>query len=119
VNAVARKECVPEASRKPANLAAATVNGEGATILYDTGCSVPALVDKKYVKPEDYTGEVIEVQFANSARDSLPVAVIDLDSPYVKGKLKLRAWRDYHMTSYWDAVTCYPSRTQKPAHRCQ
>ena len=61
MNAVARKECVPEASRKPANLTAATVNGEGATILYDTGCSVPALVDKKYVKHEDYTGEVIEV----------------------------------------------------------
>ena len=88
VNAVARKKCEMEARCNPANLASATVNGEGATLLYDTGCSVPALVDKKYVRPEDYTGEVIEVQYANSARDSLPVALIDLDSPYVKGKIE-------------------------------
>ncbi|KAK3596895.1 hypothetical protein CHS0354_031672 [Potamilus streckersoni] len=86
VNTIARKTCETEASCSPANLAFATVNGEGATLLYNTGCSVSALVDKKYVKPGDYIGEVIEVQYANSACDSLPVAVIDFDLPYMKGK---------------------------------
>ena len=70
------------------NTATATVNGEKVTVLYDTGCSYPALVDSKFVKPADYTGETVEVQFANRSKDSLPVVYIDLDSPYVKGRIQ-------------------------------
>ncbi|KAK3600696.1 hypothetical protein CHS0354_011377, partial [Potamilus streckersoni] len=56
VDAVARKKCETEASCRPATITSANVNREGATLLYDTGCSVLVLVDKKYVEPEDYTG---------------------------------------------------------------
>jgi transposase InsO family protein len=70
------------------NTATATVNGVEVTVLYDTGCSYPALVDSKFVKPADYTGEIVEVQFANKSRDSLPVVKINLDSPYVKGRIQ-------------------------------
>jgi hypothetical protein len=77
-----------ERTVESSNTAVATVNGERATLLYDTGCSYPALVDSRYVKPGDYTGETVEVQFANRTKDSLPVVNIDLDSPYVKGRIQ-------------------------------
>ncbi|KAK3590338.1 hypothetical protein CHS0354_011341, partial [Potamilus streckersoni] len=50
MNVVSRKNYKTGASCKPANHASAIVNGKGATILYNAGYNVTALVDKKYEK---------------------------------------------------------------------
>ena len=56
-------------------------------MLYDTGCDFPVLVNSKFVKEGDYTRQFVQVKFANSVEDSLPVAMVDVDTPYVKGRV--------------------------------
>ena len=70
------------------NTAQGLVNGYRVTLLYDTGCSYPALVSAKYCRPEDYTGRTIAVKFANCTEAILPVVMIDLESSYVRGRIE-------------------------------
>ena len=67
--------------------APAKINGLDASALYDTGCDFPVLVNSKFVKEEDYTQQFVRVKFVNNLVDSLPVAMVDIDTPYVKGRV--------------------------------
>ena len=61
--------------------APAKINGVDASVLYDTECDFPVLVNSKFVKEGDYTRQFVQVKFANSVEDSLPVAMVDVDTP--------------------------------------
>ena len=67
--------------------APAKINGLDASVLYDTGCDFPVLVNSKFVKEGDYTSRIVQVKFGNNAEDSMPVAMVDVDTPYVQGRV--------------------------------
>jgi hypothetical protein len=71
-----------DATRAPAK-----INGLDASVLYDTGCNFPVLVSSKFVRQEDYTRRFVRVKFANNFEDFIPVAMVDIDTPYVKGRV--------------------------------
>lgn len=70
------------------NTAPAIVNGHVGKVLYDTGCSYPVLVLTKHVKKSDITRGTVLVRYANSCEDRLPIAWVDIETPYVKGRVK-------------------------------
>ena len=72
----------------PANTAPAVVNGHRGFVLYDTGCAYPVLVRTRYVRPTDHTKETVLVQYANCAEEQLPIAWVELDTPYMSGRVK-------------------------------
>ena len=66
------------------------VNGIAAGCLYDTGLSYDALVRKSYVDPSDIIEETVTLQGADKSipAQTLPVAMIDVKSRFVVGKIK-------------------------------
>ena len=70
------------------NTAPAIVNGHVGKVLYDTGCSYPVLVLTKHVNKSDITRGTVLVRYANSCEDRLPIAWVDIETPYVKGRVK-------------------------------
>ena len=74
-------------SEKAKNVTHIRVNGQEVECLLDTGASLPALVDSSLVNQSDLLDENIWVQYANSSSQSLPLAEIIVDSPYVSGKI--------------------------------
>ena len=72
----------------PSSCEKVLVNGKPAICLNDTGCFYEAIVHKKLVKPEDMTGEVMEIKYVDreNPRKTLPVAYITVETRYVRGK---------------------------------
>jgi transposase InsO family protein len=65
------------------------VNGEVVRGLRDTGADVMA-VTSRLVREEDLTGKKLHVTLANSLHvEEYPVAMIDLDSPFVRGRVEV------------------------------
>ena len=62
-----------------------TVNGVVAEIALDTGAS-GIFVDKKFVRDEDYTGQVVRLRVADGEPQLRRCCVINLDCRYYKGK---------------------------------
>ena len=62
-----------------------TVNGVAAEIALDTGAS-GIFVDQKFVKDEDYTGQVVRLRVADGEPQLRRCCVINLDCRYYKGK---------------------------------
>ena len=62
-----------------------TVNGLEAEIALDTGAS-GIFVDKRFVRNEDYTGEVVRLRVADGEPQLRRCCVIDLDCRYYSGK---------------------------------
>ena len=70
------------------NTAPAIVNGHVGKVLYDTGCSYPVLMLTKHVNKSDITQGTVLMRHANSSEDHLPIAWVDIETPYVKGRVK-------------------------------
>ena len=51
--------------------------------LRDSGCST-ICVNKEFVKPEQLTGETYTCLFLNGSKLQAPVAIVDVDTPYLK-----------------------------------
>ena len=79
-----------------ANTTPATVNGTATTALLDTGCHYPVIVHHKYVRDTDRTGEYVDVVYANGSRETLPIAYVELESPYIKGRFKAACAHQLH-----------------------
>ena len=62
-----------------------TVNGVKAKIALDTGAS-GIFVDRKYVRDEDYTSQVVRLRVADGEPQLRRCCFIDLDCKYYKGK---------------------------------
>ena len=71
-----------------ANTTPVMVNGSKATALLDTGCQYPVLVHERHVRDEDRTDERVSVVYTNGYRETLPAAYIELESPYIQGRVK-------------------------------
>ena len=70
-------------------------------VLYDTGCSYPVLVLTKHVKKSDIIRGTVLVRYANSCEDRLPIAWVDIETPYVKKWLKRLVLQHSLVTSCW------------------
>ena len=70
------------------NTAPAIVNGLQGRVLYDTGCNYPVLVAARHVTPSDITQDTVLVRYANSCEERLPIAWVDIETPYVKRRVK-------------------------------
>ena len=68
------------------NIENGMVNGESVSVLRDTGCTA-ILVADKFIKRHDLTGGVREVTLANGCLEKCPEVWIEVDTPYVKGKV--------------------------------
>ena len=66
----------------------AIVNGMQAKAIRDTGAAF-TVVAEKFVRPGDYTGENVSVVLASGVESVLPVARIQIVSPFVKGELEV------------------------------
>ena len=64
------------------------VNGKQANAIRDTG-AVFTVVSQRFVNPGDYTGETMSVVLASGVESVLPVARVQLVSPFVKGELEV------------------------------
>ena len=67
---------------------ATRVNGKAVTALLDTGCHYPVVVHNKLVRDEDRTDEQVDVVYANGFKETLPIAYVELDCPYIQGRYK-------------------------------
>ena len=65
------------------------LNGQKITVLRDTGCS-KAVVRTGLVKQEQMTGETESCVLADGTKIEVPVALIEIETPYYDGKV--RAW---------------------------
>ncbi|XP_065928583.1 uncharacterized protein [Magallana gigas] len=63
-----------------------TVNGKSASVLRDTGCTA-ILVSDRFVSDDDKTGVTSDVTLANGSSQRCPEIWIQVDTPYVKGKV--------------------------------
>lgn len=63
-----------------------TVNGKSASVLRDTGCTA-ILVSDRFVSDDDKTGVTSDVTLANGSSQRCPEVWIQVDTPYVKGKV--------------------------------
>ncbi|XP_065929667.1 uncharacterized protein [Magallana gigas] len=63
-----------------------TVNGKSASVLRDTGCTA-ILVSDRFVSDDDKTGVTSDVTLANRSSQRCPEVWIQVDTPYVKGKV--------------------------------
>ena len=70
------------------NTAPAIVNGLQGRVLYDTGCKYLVLVAARHVTPSDITQDTVLVRYANSCEECLPIPWVDIEIPYVKGRVK-------------------------------
>ena len=64
-----------------------TVNGIEATVMLDSGCSTVG-VRKSLVQEEQFTSEVQSCRLFNGDMVSLPIARVDLDTPYFSGEVE-------------------------------
>jgi hypothetical protein len=71
-----------------ANTTPVLVNGKTATALLDTGCNYPVLVHERHVRDEDRTDKRVNVVYANGYRETLPLVYIELESPYIQGRVE-------------------------------
>lgn len=63
------------------------IGGKRAQSLRDTGAD-NVFVRSDFVKPEDYTGDTRDAEMADYGfKRNYPVAVVDIDSPFVQGRL--------------------------------
>ena len=62
------------------------VEGKSVTVMRDPGCTT-VLVKRNLVDPSKYTGKMMNIVLANSELHSYPEAIIDIDTPYFKGKV--------------------------------
>ena len=67
-------------------LADGLVNGMKVKTLRDTGCS-GVVVKKKFLKPENYTGEKGFLRLLNKQMVRCPVVRLKVDTPYFKGEV--------------------------------
>ncbi|KAK0055907.1 hypothetical protein Bpfe_014576, partial [Biomphalaria pfeifferi] len=77
-------------SPHPPSVEKALVNGRAVTCLNDTGCLVEAVVRESLVSPSDYIEETTQIQTVDleSPPKTLPMALINVESKYVRGRIK-------------------------------
>ncbi|XP_055873654.1 uncharacterized protein LOC129924048 [Biomphalaria glabrata] len=77
-------------SPHPPSVEKALVNGRAVTCLNDTGCLVEAVVRESLVSPSDYIDETTQIQTVDleSPPKTLPMALINVESKYVRGRIK-------------------------------
>ncbi|KAK7011616.1 hypothetical protein BgiMline_003291 [Biomphalaria glabrata] len=77
-------------SPHPPSVEKALVNGRAGTCLNDTGCLVEAVVRESLVSPSDYIEETTQIQTVDleSPPKTLPMALINVESKYVRGRIK-------------------------------
>ena len=46
------------------------------------------LVNERHVRDEDRTNERVHIVYTNGYRETLPTAYIELESPYIRGRVK-------------------------------
>ena len=80
-----------DASRMP--VVTATVNDHVVKALRDSGCNT-ILVKKKFVLPEQFTGEFRSVRCVNNAVIRTPVAEIQIRTPFITGKVEALCLND-------------------------
>ncbi len=63
------------------------LNGKPVTVMRDNGCS-SAVVSKTHVEPSQYTGEYRYCWLGDTSVRKLPVARVQVNSPYFKGEVE-------------------------------
>lgn len=98
------------------------VNGTSCTAMRDSGADT-IIVKPRFVKDEDYTDETEEVTYANNTlKDVHRKAFIDLNSPYVRGRVKAIVMNNmepdifigeiaFHQGGKTEKVPVYPKRS--------
>lgn len=75
------------------NIAMVEVNKREANALLDMGCELDALVNSSLVNDKDYTGNLVQVSFANGSKETLPVAEVQIKSDFIIRNVKASHWR--------------------------
>ena len=86
LNAVAPATDATTPPKEYANTMATRVNGKAVTALLDTECHYLVVVHNKLVRDEDRTDEQVDVVYANGFKDTLLIAYVKLDCPYIQGR---------------------------------
>jgi hypothetical protein len=77
---------VSQTIEKGLKIETGTVNGRSATVLRDTGCTL-ILVSGRLIEHKNMTGVTSEVTLANGSSQTFSEVWIDVDTPYVKGRV--------------------------------
>ena len=72
-----------------------SINGVTVKVLRDTGAT-DSVVRKSLIKPEQFTGKIIEVSFANGTIENVPEAEVVLHCPLYNGNLKVLCLDNTH-----------------------
>ena len=73
---------------RPHNVTRVKINGREVDCLLDTGLDLEAMVHRSLIDEQNLTGESVHISYANSASQSLPLAEVQVDSPFITGKVK-------------------------------
>ena len=73
--------------KKKRPVAKGLIGNEEVSTLRDTGCN-GTMVKQKFVKKEDYTGEHGFMLLVDNTVRKAPFAMIEVDTPYLKGRVK-------------------------------
>ena len=79
--------CNTTQPQKKMPLAKGLIGNEEVSTLRDTGCN-GIVVKQKFVKKEDYTGEHGFMLLVDNTVRKAPFAMIEVDTPYLKGRVK-------------------------------
>ena len=93
------------------NSAPATVNGKTASLLLDSGCGVPLIVNSRLVRKRFYTGKTVRVRYLNGHEETLPQASIVVETQYVKGRVTAAVSKG--MTQGLTLGSCYVKPTPR------
>ena len=80
--------CKPCAEKVYNPRCVAEINGIKANAIRDTG-AMYTVVARKFIRPNDYTGEKIKVVLASGVETVLPIARVKITSPFVVGQLQV------------------------------
>lgn len=125
-NMILTSACHSKTQQLP--LSAGYVNGRPVTLLRDTGCK-NIVVRKSLVFKDQFTGEHVTCVLADSTKRVVPVAKIDIDSPYLTGKYNVwcmdnpvfdliigevsEARKPYDPNPEWESVLAVETRQQR------
>ena len=78
------------------NVAKGYINGKEVKVLRDTGCST-VVVKRSLVQREQLTGKEETCVLIDGTVRRTPVAVVDIDTPFLKCRCKVYVWRNLCM----------------------